>query len=68
MGYVSKLYLSGIEILRLSLPVCLEVLSKLYLSGIEIITRMCFIKIEFTPNCTLVELKLGIVSQVFTTM
>ena len=54
----SKLYLSGIEIIKIPQAVVRYDLSKLYLSGIEIERGTYSVYIKDTLNCTLVELKL----------
>ena len=54
---LSKLYLSGIEIVVLRLWTYSGGVSKLYLSGIEISVTDFYFPEEASPNCTLVELK-----------
>ena len=54
---VSKLYLSGIEIIHETAEEEFAQISKLYLSGIEICSPLVVLYDAPPPNCTLVELK-----------
>ena len=54
---ISKLYLSGIEIVEGVGDVPNPLGSKLYLSGIEILESRHHLLLPAPPNCTLVELK-----------